>query len=314
MLSSIAHPLMNYRYPGLVILMIFSLTGCLGGGSNNDVSSESVAWLRIDSPADGYTTSLAQIEVSGNAAVRDASVYPSGAVYWSNNANSGVVYSQVVCFLVCLIAFQDSIPLSFGENNIRLQFIDGVDTVTVFRVPKVSLEGRVTDQAMVGVPGVKIELKDVVTSTILRWVSTDSLGNYQFPYTSPGDYQITPVLPAPQGSGCLGFTPDSITLNVSDASDSNIYGLDFSSTQDAACYSVSGSITPPPLPLERIKIILEDQIGNQYLYWTYDGSYTFYHLPPGGPYTITPEGTSFIPSFINVTIIDSNITGQDFIR
>lgn len=309
MFFSVFYPQMKFRYSELVILMFLLLSGC----SVSDENSESVAWLRIDTPPDGFTTTLDHVTVSGNAAIRDASQYPYGDVYWHNNGNSGIVYSQVQCLFACLIAFQDSIPLSLGENNIRLEYMDGSDTVTVTRLPMISLEGKITDQAMAGVPGVKVELKDVVTSSVVAWVRTDSLGDYQFPYTTPGDYQITPVLSEPQWSGCLGFTPDSIGMNVSFTSN-NISGLDFSSIQLATCYSVSGVITPAPPPDDPIMLILEDSIGNEYWYWTYDGSYTFYHLPPGGSYTITPVQAfaNFIPSYRNITIIDSDITGQDF--
>ena len=118
---------------------------------------------------------------------------------------------------------------------------------------------------MAGVPGVKVELRDVVTSTVVGWVRTDSLGDYQFPYTAPGDYEITPALPEPQWSSCLEFAPDYISINVSYSSN-NISGLDFSATQIATCYSVSGLITPAPSPNDPIRLILEDSIGNEYWY------------------------------------------------
>lgn len=107
------------------------LLGLLGGCSD-DVERETLAWVRIDTPAEGTHTTGDSILVTGNAAMRNGS-YPSESIYWYNGGASGVATSNVVCILACIAAFQATVPLYPGENRISVQLVDGTDSVTVHR-------------------------------------------------------------------------------------------------------------------------------------------------------------------------------------
>jgi len=107
------------------------LLGLLGGCSE-DVERETLAWVRIDTPAEGAHTTADSVLVAGNAAMRNGS-YPSASIYWYNSGASGVATTNVVCILACIAYFEATVPLYPGENRISVELLDGTDSVTVYR-------------------------------------------------------------------------------------------------------------------------------------------------------------------------------------
>ena len=304
----------NIRSIGLaifIILIVLSLTGCFldDGGEY-----ESRAWVRIDSPIDGFSTGEEYVTVEGNAALGEASYAPE-AIYWYNNGASGVLPHQTTCILGCLAAFQGDVPLFIGTNTISVQLDNGSDTVTGTRYPQVVAQGRVMmDTTGYGVPGVTITLSGDRDSTI---VTED--GMYLFSDLRDGRYSVHASLIPPQSTDCLSFTPDKYDFEV--ITDQDIFDLDFTASQLMPCYFISGEVTAstdPDANIPEFRMTLTDSDNNEYIVYPnrFRRDYVFWHLAPG-TYTVTPSddvGGIYIPESSTVTITDSYLSGVDFIR
>jgi hypothetical protein len=292
------------------ILTLLSLTGCF---LDDDGGSESRAWVRIDSPVDGFSTGDVSVTVEGNAALGEASYAPE-AIYWYNNGASGVLPHQTICLLACLAVFQGDVPLFIGDNAITVQLDNGSDTVNVTRYPQVVVQGRVVmDATGYGIPGVTITLSGDRDSTTV----TDDAG-YLFSDLRDGSYSIQANLIPPQSTDCLNITPDKHDFEV--ITEIDILDLDFTASQLMPCYFISGQVTASPNPdvyIPEFKMTLTDANNNAYVvYSTAARNYVFWHIAPG-TYTLTPSddfGGSFIPETSTVTITDSYVSAVDFIR
>lgn len=313
------NPIFNSISKLLFILVIISaLLSC-----SNDVSdSESQAWVRIDEPNDGAVTTSDSIYIKGNAGMRDGS-YP-GTVYWTSNTGSGVARQQVICILACITAWDATVPLMLGDNTITVTMLDGIDQVGVTRFTYVTVNGKITMNDIDGplVLDVPVNIRGNENNIT---VTTDA-GQYSYPYIRAGTYTINPLsLPLPQSSACIdSYIPSSREITVLENNTSDIYGQDFIAVEGTPCYYISGSIVPSTNPtggMSDIKVTLTDQYGNEMIdYSNASGYYSFHNFEPG-TYTITPSDCdylgncqTFTPSFIEVTISGSDVTGQDFIR
>ncbi len=297
----------------LFVLLAFSLTACTGGG---DGDSETMAWVTISSPANGYITNADTIVVEGNAAYRDGS-YPIESVYWYNGGTSGVADKSVVCILACLMAWRASVPLYLGDNTITLQFVDANASLQVTRKPTVTAEGRISLPSSLGAPDVTVA---IVGAGLTASTRTDSGGNYSLVVYDSGSYVLTPSLPLPQSAGCLDFDPASLTVDVG-ASD--VSGQDFTATELTGCYAISGRITAstnPSAGQSGVTVTLVDAGGHEMSVVTdADGYYSVHQLAPG-TYTITPRDcilsfcSTFVPDSVAATITSGDLANQDFVR
>jgi len=293
----------------IIATIVTLLSGCFG---DSDGVTETAAWVRIDSPLDGFSTGSEFVTVEGNAAMRDGS-YP-GTVYWINNGASGSLPQSTICILACITAFKGEVPLFPGINNITVYLLDGSDSVTVTRYPQVVARGKVDMDTAGPVPYVTISLSGDRDS----FTRTDVNGDYFFSYLTTGNYRVSAALVAPQSTACLSFSPDYRDFEVVNFDD--IAGLDFIATQAASCYRVSGHIsasTNPDASISGIRMALEDIDKNEYVvYSDGSGNYSFWHLAPG-TYVVTPSDAysgTFIPETATVTITDSDVTAIDFVK
>lgn len=299
----------NFSYAfsiSIFITALTQLTGCFGDG---DEVTESSAWVRIDSPVDGFTTGSESVLIEGNAAMRDGS-YPE-AVYYVNNGVSGSLPQSTTCLLACITAFKGEVQLFPGENNITVYLVDGSDSVTVTRYPQVVASGRVEMDTIGSVPYVTLTLSGDRDS----FTRTDATGEYFFSYLSTGNYSVTAALVPPQSSDCLKFLPDTLDFAVANYDD--ISGLDFIASQVSPCYHVSGHISAssnPDASISDVRMSLKDIDNNEYvIYSDASGNYSFWHLSPG-TYTVTPSYGTYLPESATVTITDSDVMSIDFIK
>lgn len=283
---------------------------------DDDGQSESRAWVRIDSPIDGFSTGEEYVTVKGNAALGEASYAPE-AIYWYNNGSSGVLPHRTICILSCLAVFQGDVPLFIGTNTISVQLDNGSDTVTGTRYPQVLAQGRVMmDTTGYGVPGVTITLSGDSDSTTETDISS---GGYFFSDLRDGRYSVHANLIPPQSTDCLNFTPDKHDFEI--ITNLDISNLDFTATQLMPCYLISGKVTAstdPDAIIPEFKMTLTDSDNNEYIVYPnqFRRDYYFWHLAPG-TYTLTPSddvGGIYIPESSTVTITDSDLSGVDFIR
>src|SRR5258708_38624882 len=111
----------------------------------------------------------------------------------------------------------------------------------------------------------------------------------------------------------------SIAVNVTTAA---VPGQNFTASQASPCYSISGQVTAssnPGVGVSGIAVTITDSNGKT-LHWFTDsrGLYSFHYLVPG-TFTVTPSNcpgacAAFIPASRSVTIISSDLTGEDFIE
>jgi len=298
-----------FRYAFFISIFITVLTQLSGCFGDSDEVTESSAWVRIDSPADGFSTGSETVIIEGDAAMRDGS-YPE-PVYYVNNGVSGSLPQSTICILACITAFKGEVQLFPGENNITVYLVDGSDTVTVTRYPQVVAHGRVEMDTIGSVPYVTLTLSGDRDS----FTRTDTSGEYFFSYLTTGNYSVAAALVPPQSSDCLKFTPDTLDFEVANYDD--ISGLDFIATQVSPCFQVSGHIsanTNPDASISDVRMSLKDIDDNEYVIYTdASGNYSFWHLAPG-TYSVTPGDGTYIPETSTVTITDSDVTSIDFIK
>ena len=303
---------LKLRRPVFIVVIFtscFLLSACFGNG---DDVVETSAWVRIDSPLDGFATGNESIIIEGNAAMRDGS-YPE-PVYYVNNGAAGSLPQSTICILACITAFKGEVPLFPGINNITVYLLDGSDSVSVTRYPQVVVHGKVELDTAGSVPYVTITLSGDRDS----FTRTDTGGEYYFSYLTTGNYRVSASLVPPQSTACLSFSPDYQSFEVVNYDD--ISGLDFIATQSVSCYQVSGHIaasTNPDAAISDVRMALKDADNNEYvIYSDMSGNYSFWHLAPG-TYTVTPSDPysgTYIPETSTITILDSDVTSTDFVK
>jgi hypothetical protein len=292
---------------GIITFATTSLLACLGSG--DDSENETAAWVRIDSPSDGFSTGAETITLEGNAGMRDGS-YPD-TVYWVNDGLSDALPQSTICLIGCVAAFRGEVPLFPGENTISVQLLDGVDTVSGTRYPQVVVSGSVWLDTDGLVPGITVTLSGDRDSSI-----TFESGSYSFSGLRDGSYSLSASLLPAQGD-CFSFAPDRHNFDIVDFDD--ITGLDFTATRLAPCYEVSGRIsasTNPDASLSDIRMLLKDQDDNTYVVYSGFDGYIFRNLGPG-TYTVKPSdsfGGVYTPEQAVVTITDDDILSVDFVR
>lgn len=294
--------------------LLVAAASCGGGGGG----SETLAWIRIDTPADGYVTNSESIVIEGNAALRSGD-YPSESIYWYNGQASGVAANSVVCIVGCVAAWRATVPLNVGQNTITLRFVDAIASLSATRNPTVSVQGRTTlsSSSGVSVPDVTVSLSGASGTT---WTRTDASGSFTLRAYQAGSYSLTPSLPLPQSDSCLSFAPASRDIDVSTA---DIFDQNFIATETASCFAVSGRITAsnnPTYGQPGVTVALADAQGHEMNAVTdASGAYSFHHLI-AGTYTITPRDcilsycSTFVPESIAVTVTSGDVSDQDFLR
>jgi len=162
-----------------------------------------------------------------------------------------------------------------------------------------SISGTVRTAGGTPIAGVTITLSGDATGS----TTTNAQGNYTLSGLSKGNYTVTPSL-AP-----YTFSPLSRNVTVNN---SNITGQNFTGIPPVT-YSISGTIRTPSLaPIAGVTVQL---IGPASATTTTNaqGQYSFAGLANGN-YTVTPSLApyTFSPVSRNVTVNNSNITGQNF--
>ena len=294
------------------------LTACGGGG---DDESETLAWVRIDAPLDGYATGADTVVVKGNAAMRDGS-YPD-AIYWHSNYGSGTAIQSVTCILACIAAFQAEVPLGLGENTITVTMVDGSDQVTVSRYNQVVVSGRITVDSPEGYSAadIPVTLSDSMETITSR---SDDSGTFQFVNVTTGDYILAPTQPAPpQSDSCFTFSPADRTVTVPANDLSDIENQDFVANTLLPCFHIEGTVTlasDPSISIANVKMTLTDSDGHTLVRYTgTNGHYIFRNLAPGD-YYITPDDCTvescvgYTPGYLDITITNTGASSQDFFR
>ncbi len=133
-------------------------------------------------------------------------------------------------------------------------------------------------------------------------VQSDVNGDYEFTGLTPGPYQVSPALAG------YSFDPTSRPAIVVDA---DLTGLDFTGTPTAT-FSISGTILDDN-QVAMLGVTVTLLPDNLQIITNSSGEYEYTGMAPGN-YSLTPdfEGYSFAPVSRDVTVVDSNITGQDF--
>ena len=302
----------------LATIACLSLSACGGGG---DDESETLAWVRIDAPLDGYATGADTVLVKGNAAMRDGS-YPD-TIYWHSNYGSGTAIQSVTCIMACIAAFQAEVPLGLGENTISVTMVDGSDQVTVSRYNQVVVSGRITVDNPEGPSAADLPVT-LSGSTDTLTTSSDEFGTFQFINVTTDDYTLAPTQPAPpQSDSCFTFSPAdrAVTVPANDLSD--IVNQDFVANTLLPCFHIEGTVTlasDPSISIANVKMTLTDSDGHTLVRYTgTNGHYIFRNLAPGD-YYITPDDCTvescvgYTPGYLDITITNTGASSQDFFR
>lgn len=143
-------------------------------------------------------------------------------------------------------------------------------------------------------------LAGVTISTGSYSATTLSDGSFTITNVPNGSYTLTPTL-----SG-YGFSPANVQVTVNNA---NVTGQNFTATQVAATYSISGKVTSGSAGLSGVTV----SVGNYSATSQADGTYTINNVP-NGSYTLVPSlsGYTFSPASSAVTVNNANVTGQNF--
>jgi alpha-tubulin suppressor-like RCC1 family protein len=165
-------------------------------------------------------------------------------------------------------------------------------------IAKYSISGQVTLNGA-GLFGVKVTITGNGSSSATA--TTGSNGNYSFSDVANGSYTITPSMTG------YNFTPESIPVTVSNG---DLTGQNF--TASIATYSISGQVTLNGAGLFGVKVTIMGN-GSSSMITDSNGNYSFSGVASGS-YTITPSmtGYNFDHSSISVTVIDKDITGNNF--
>lgn len=301
-----------------VIALLLGGAGCGGGGDSFSVTNGGPP-ISINDPANGFSTTETSIIVTGFVNRIDGS-FPSGTVYWNNGSSSGsspVTCGFLCCLFVCVGSWEATVPLNVGSNTITATFENASTSVTVTRIPVFAVSGKAYMQgtsAALTSPDVMVSRTDPASST-LYGTYLDSSGSYTFTGLLAGNYTVNPYLPLPGSSTCLTFTPASRTVSVSTT---DVTGQDFAAATASPCYSIQGQITHNGNGVNSVSVYIQDSSGQStYRATNFSGVYQFNYLVPGA-YTITPQSCffggciTFSPASLTVTIVNTNVTGQDF--
>lgn len=168
-------------------------------------------------------------------------------------------------------------------------------------LPTYTLSGTATLNGA-ALSGVTMRLSgEAITTT-----NTDANGNYSFTLLqNSGSYNLNPSLTG------YSFSPNGISKVVSNA---NIPGQNFTATQTAATYSISGTVLGAGgTAIAGVNMGLSGGNTSITIASASDGTYTFSNIA-NGSYTITPSrtGYTFTPTSLPVNVSGANITGQNF--
>ena len=169
-------------------------------------------------------------------------------------------------------------------------------------------------------PDVLVTLSDAAGSSP-RITSLDLSGNFTYMGLLAGSYAFNPYLPPPESSSCLAFTPASRMVAVSTA---DVSGQDFAAAPSSPCYLIRGQVYTYGggftfVGSSNINVFLKDTNGLGMRRVTDANGYYEFHYLSTGTYTITPEYCSygncstFSPASTTVTIVNTNVLGQDFL-
>lgn len=302
-----------------ITFMLLALSSC--GGGDGDIQTE--AWVRIDYPTPGLSTGAEVILAKGNAAMRLVGADTSGTVYWYTNSRSGVARQSTTCIVACIVAWEAAVPLDIGENTLTVTYADARDEVVVNRVTQVTVSGAVRSNSAAGsgVADIPVTLSG---ANIRLQTTTDNSGDYSFSSLVAGTYSISIAQPpAPQSSSCFTLDPSPREVIVPADDNSDIVGQDFIVVEASTCYSISGRVTASnntDFGQSDIKLTVKDVSGNEMVKYSGVGGYfAFNHFEPGS-YTLTPSYCAwspcdtFTPDSMGVTVVDSNVYSQDFLR
>lgn len=217
-------------------------------GGDGDGGGESGAWIRIDSPVEGTSTSETTVRLNGLVGFDDCRDV-TGLVMWSNGEYSGSIQPRFGFPLVCSEYFETEVPLSLGSNTITVTYGGARASVTVSRFPLFSVGGKVIQNGpLVGLRDIAITLTGIPMRTgqsVSGTFRTDDTGGYVFPHVEAGTYTLVPSLSPPHSSTCFSFAPSSRTINVTTV---GVYQQDFTATTLSPCYSISGRVAPSSNP------------------------------------------------------------------
>ncbi len=261
-----------------------------------------------------YTTSYDSVTLAGGVDFTDNGTLTQLSVTWSNTATGGSGDAQisVFCFIACWIDWQTSaIPLAIGDNIITVSASGNGGhsftpaTITVTRLPILSISGRVADPNGTGLAGIPL-------SVDTQFAHTNSSGDFSFTVIGNGTYAITPAWPS---ESCFNFSPSSLTVTLAG---SDVSGQNFTASPQSPCYKISGRITQGGYSVSYgVETTVSLSAGSYYLKTktNTDGYYSFFYIP-NGIYTIRPISYyphSFSPSSITATVSGANLQGQNFL-
>ncbi|MCB1216162.1 carboxypeptidase regulatory-like domain-containing protein [bacterium] len=190
----------------------------------------------------------------------------------------------------------------FNPVSTDIQVVDaeltGVD-FTGSEIPIIThaVSGKVQDASLAPIEGVLLTLNPGGMTT-----SSDALGAFSFPAVEVGAYTLIP------SKTDYLFAPSSRNVNVSTA---DLINQNFTGSLDLS-YSVSGTVLDVfDAPLGGVTLTLTP--GGQQAISDSLGEFSIADVSPGS-YTLTParSGWSFAPANRAVTVVASNVSGQDF--
>jgi hypothetical protein len=195
-------------------------------------------------------------------------------------------------------AYSSTIPMVYAVEAVAGSYSPGTVTAgsaawaaisAAFKGPVYSISGAVSGDIA---DGVLMTLSGDASAT----TTTAGGGLYNFPDLVNGNYVVTPTLDD------FTFTPTFLNETISNAS---ITGANFTAVEDV--FLISGNTGTASV----VVALTGDATGST----TSNGSgnYSFSGLVEGN-YTLTPSKVGFIfsPTFLNETIVESNVTGVDF--
>lgn len=217
---------------------------------------------------------------------------PASAVAWSGE--DGVFAFTGLSDGIYLVTPERSGYVFEPWNS--LVTVDGEDVSGPFftsaRAVNSVIAGRVSGPA---IATVTLTLSGSVGAT----ATASATGEYFFAGLADGQYTVTPFAPG------YGFTPDSADVTVSGG---DVTGVNFASWPG---YRISGTVSGAGEA--RITMTLS---GDETKTVTLGdaGTYTFPAVPAGS-YVVTPSlgGYSFSPASLNVTLVDADAPGTDFV-
>jgi hypothetical protein len=289
------------------------LSGCNIGDIDSGDRETMYGSVVISDPSAGYTTSSDRVTLSGVVNYTDNGTLSQISVNWSNAATgaSGDAQVQVVCIVGCSISWQtSSIPLAEGDNVITVSaagdagYVFYPATITVTRIPIVTISGRVFDLNGIGLAGIPLSLGT-------QFTATNATGDYSFTVVGNGSYTVSPAWPS---TSCFSFSPPSLTTNLTGSS---VSGQDFTASAPSPCYKISGRITLGGYSESYgVEATISLIAGSLYVKTTSDanGFYSFSHVP-NGTYTIRPSAYyphTFSPESITAIVNGDDLFAQNF--